>query len=72
MVSISFCCEAMIERAILLAVTALASAAPLRAQAPAEPVTLIHAGTLIAEPGKTPLRNASVIVRGGKIYAGGA
>ena len=48
---------------------ALASAAPVVAQpaavAPAaEPVTVIHAGTLIAEPGKTPRRNASVIVRG--------
>ena len=32
--------------------------------AAAEPVTVIHAGTLIAEPGKAPRRNASVIVRG--------
>ena len=48
---------------------ALASAAPVVAQpavvAPAaEPVTVIHAGTLIAEAGKAPRRNASVIVRG--------
>jgi imidazolonepropionase-like amidohydrolase len=57
------------KRAILLAVTALVSAAPLQAQATAEAVTVIHAGTLIAEPGKTPLRNASVIVRAGKIEA---
>ena len=50
----------------VLALTALACAAPATAQtaAPAEPVTVIHAGTLIAEPGKAPLRNASVIVRG--------
>ena len=48
---------------------ALASAAPVIAQpavvAPAaEPVTVIHAGTLIAEAGKGSRRNASVIVRG--------
>jgi len=48
---------------------ALASAAPVVAQpavvaAAAEPVTVIHAGTLIAEAGKAPRRNASVIVRG--------
>ena len=41
----------------LLAVPALAQPAP-------EPVTVIHAGTLLAEPGKAPRRNASVIVRG--------
>ena len=28
-------------------------------KSPAEPVTIIHAGTLLAEPGKAPLRNAS-------------
>ncbi|MEO5577832.1 MAG: amidohydrolase family protein [Sphingomicrobium sp.] len=48
---------------------ALATAAPVIAQpaavAPAsQPVTVIHAGTLIAEAGKAPRRNASVIVRG--------
>ena len=55
----------------LLASAALAFAAPAFAQtAPAaapEPVTVIHAGTLMAEPGKPALRNASVIVRGSKI-----
>ena len=30
----------------------------------AEPVTVIHAGTLIAEPGKPALRTASIIVQG--------
>ncbi len=49
----------------LLAATALAVAAPAFAQtAPPEPLTVIHAGTLLAEPGKAPRRNASVIVRG--------
>jgi imidazolonepropionase-like amidohydrolase len=33
----------------------------------AEPVTVIHAGTLIAEPGRPPRRQASVIVRGRRI-----
>ena len=53
-----------------LAVTAalLALATPALAQT-SEPVTVIHAGTLIAEPGKAPLSNASVIVRGRTIEA---
>ena len=42
----------------------IATAAPATAQPAAEPVTVIHAGTLIAEAGKAPRRNASVIVRG--------
>jgi imidazolonepropionase-like amidohydrolase len=41
-----------------------AIAAPAAAQPVAEAVTVIHAGTLIVEPGKAPRRNASVIVRG--------
>ncbi len=50
---------------LLLATAAFAFAAPSFAQTPpAEPVTVIHAGTLLAEPGKAPRRNASVIVRG--------
>ncbi len=48
----------------LLALAALLAAAPVYAQAAPEPVTVIHAGTLLAEPGKPPLRNVSVIVRG--------
>src|SRR5688572_21455764 len=47
----------------LLASAALLLASPTLAQQPA-PVTVIHAGTLIAEPGKAPMTNASVIVRG--------
>ena len=43
---------------------ALATTAPLSAQVPPEPVTVIHAGTLHFEPGKTARRNASIIVRG--------
>lgn len=49
---------------MLLASAALALSAPAFAQAPAESVTVIHAGTLLAEPGQQPLRNATVVVRG--------
>ena len=45
---------------------ALGLSAQIAAQ-PTDPVTVIHAGTLMAEPGKAPLTNASVIVRGGRI-----
>ena len=53
-----------------LAAVALALAAPALAQdpaPPAEPVTVIHAGTLIAVPGQPPRREASVVVRGRRI-----
>ncbi len=45
---------------------AIALAAPAFAQAPAtpEPVTVIHAGTLLAVPGTQPRRQVSVVVRG--------
>ena len=46
----------------IAAVVALAT--PAIAQVPAEPVTVIHAGTLLAEPGKAPLRNATIVIRG--------
>jgi imidazolonepropionase-like amidohydrolase len=44
-------------------VAALGLSTPLFAQS-AEPVTVIHAGRLLAEPGKAPMTNASVIIRG--------
>jgi imidazolonepropionase-like amidohydrolase len=53
---------------LCVTVAAMGLAAPAPAQQ-AEPVTVIHAGTLLTEPGKAPLTNASVIVRGGKIEA---
>lgn len=41
---------------------------PATAQAPRpERVTVIHAGTLIAEPGRPPLRTATVVIRGRQI-----
>jgi imidazolonepropionase-like amidohydrolase len=61
---------------LLAAAAALAVAAPVAAQtaAPAatpaaapEVVRVIHAGTLIAEPGRPAMRNASVVIRGRKI-----
>ena len=55
------------KSSLLIAAAALCFATPATAQQAAEPVIVIHAGTLLAEPGKTPMRNASVVVRGGKI-----
>lgn len=43
------------------------AAAPVAAQE--QGVTVIHAGTLLDRPGREPRRNASVIVRGGRIEA---
>jgi len=62
-------------RAILALMPALLMApAPSTAQAPAPPaaaapVTMIHAGTLLDRPGRPPRRNASIVVRGGRIEA---
>ena len=50
--------------ALALVAAAPAVAQPAAAQPAVEPVTVIHAGTLLAEPGQAPRRNASVIVRG--------
>jgi imidazolonepropionase-like amidohydrolase len=55
----------------LLAAVALCCAAPALSQtaspAAAEDVTVIHAGTLVAQPGRAPMRGATVVVRSGKI-----
>jgi imidazolonepropionase-like amidohydrolase len=53
---------------LALCMAALSLAAQSIAQQ-VEPVTVIHAGTLLAEPGKAPMTNASVIVRGRTIEA---
>ena len=55
--------------ALAVAAPALAQtpAAPARAPAAAEPVTVIHAGTLLATPGRPAQREATVIVRGRRI-----
>jgi imidazolonepropionase-like amidohydrolase len=57
---------------LLGAVAAAALTIPAAAQQPApapaaEPLTVIHAGTLIAVPGQAPRRNASVVVQGRRI-----
>ena len=52
---------------------ALASPVTVSAQGPAAPaaqpelVTVVHAGTLLAVPGEAPRREASIVVRGGRI-----
>lgn len=55
-------------KAIACAVAVLCAVTSALAQPatppPAGPVTVIHAGTLLTEPGKPPRREASVIVRG--------
>jgi imidazolonepropionase-like amidohydrolase len=53
---------------LAVTVAVLALAAPSLAQQ-AEPIIVIHAGTLLVEPGKAPLSNATVIVRGRRIEA---
>ncbi|WP_380872966.1 Xaa-Pro dipeptidase [Sphingomonas sp. DBB INV C78] len=50
----------------LLALTAALIATPVLAQ-PTTGDVVIHAGTLLDRPGKAPRRNATIIVRGGKI-----
>jgi imidazolonepropionase-like amidohydrolase len=52
----------------IIAAALLTQAAPAPAAAAApQPLTVIHAGTLIDVPGRTPRRNASVIVQGRRI-----
>ena len=50
-----------------LALLVRASIAQAPPAPPAEPVVVIHAGTLIAVPGQAPQREASIIVQGRKI-----
>ena len=63
----------MIPRRGLFAAAAVACATLLSLsavarQAPAE-VVIVHAGTLLDRPGQAPRRNASMIIRGGRIEA---
>ena len=51
----------------LLAASMLVPFSVSAAQAPAEPMTVIHAGTLMAEPGRPVRRNATVVVQGRRI-----
>jgi len=62
----------MFRRGILVAAVAavglLAASASARQSAP-EPVTIVHAGTLLDRPGQAPRKTVSLIIRGGKIEA---
>ncbi|HZF95006.1 MAG TPA: amidohydrolase family protein [Allosphingosinicella sp.] len=51
----------------LAAAPASSQTAPPAAAQPAETVTVIHAGTLLAVPGRPPRRNVSIVTRGRKI-----
>jgi imidazolonepropionase-like amidohydrolase len=54
----------------IFALSLLFSTATAAAQAPAEPgYSVIHAGTLLDRPGRPARKNASLIVRGGRIEA---
>ena len=57
--------------ALLLPAATTAQGPPPAPAAPAaEPVVVIHAGTLLDRPGRPPRRNASILVRGGRIERG--
>jgi imidazolonepropionase-like amidohydrolase len=47
--------------------TLIAAAAIVQAVPAAQPVTVIHAGTLMDVPGRAPKRNASILIQGRKI-----
>lgn len=53
----------------LLAATFLQTPAAAQTQNGAQGDVVIHAGTLLDRPGKPPRRNASLVVRGGKIVS---
>jgi len=55
------------HHALLAAAALTAAPAFAQPQAAADPVTVIHAGTLLAVPGQAPRRNVSIIVQGRKI-----
>jgi imidazolonepropionase-like amidohydrolase len=53
--------------ASITAVSAAAQPSPAAGSKAPEAVRVIHAGTLISKPGSSPLRNATVVVRGHRI-----
>ncbi len=54
--------------AALLTASALTQM-PALAQPQADGHAVVHAGTLLDRPGRTPRRNASLVVRGGKVVS---
>ncbi len=57
----------LMATALVVSTPAVAQPAQTAPAAAAELITVIHAGTLIAEPGRPPMRNASVVVRGRRV-----
>ncbi|HEY9467222.1 MAG TPA: amidohydrolase family protein, partial [Vicinamibacterales bacterium] len=57
--------QRILVAALFVAVVALA----VRAQTPAEPVVVIHAGALLDRPGQAPRGASTIIVRGTRIEA---
>ena len=62
-----------LSRLLPLFLLILGGSAASTAQAPApaeqQPVTVVHAGTLLDRPGRPPRRSASIVIRGGRIVA---
>jgi len=52
-----------------LIASSLLAQTPTPSSAPAQPDTVIHAGTLLDRPGKEPRRNASILIAKGKIVS---
>ena len=57
----------LIPLLLLLLTGPAATVAQQPAAAPEQPLTVIHAGTLLDRPGRAPRRNASILVRGNRI-----
>src|SRR5690349_1931598 len=55
------------QRLLVPAALLAALAAPAAAQAPADRVTFIHAGTLLDRPGQAPRGASTIVVRNGRI-----
>jgi imidazolonepropionase-like amidohydrolase len=58
-----------VQRILVAALFVAVVALPLRAQTPAEPVVVIHAGALLDRPGQAPRGASTIIVRGTRIEA---
>ena len=59
----------LVQRLLCAALIVMMSAFSTRAQAPAEPLVVIHAGALIDRPGDAPRGASTIIVRGNRIEA---
>ena len=60
---------ALLLASLALTLSPAAAQPPAPAAAPTGPVTVIHAGTLLDRPGRPPRRQASIVVRDGRIEA---